>query len=200
MHKTDVDVPPQSPKKFLNLKEDEYNPFWGNLNGEQRNSRMRETNEPILMLNHFWDINSKIKLNNNLAYQFGEIANTRIDNGGTRLVNINGETAYLGGARNPTPEYYQNLPSYHLQDANPTAYDYQQAYLAQQEFINDGQLDWNELYEANATLRAQGGNSLYAIQSDVIKDQQLTFNSILDAELADNIRLKCFCKLQKVEK
>jgi len=76
------------------------------LNGEQRNSRMRETNEPILMLNHFWDISSKVKLNTNVAYQFGDIANTRLDNGGTRLVTFNGENAYLGGARNPDPTYY----------------------------------------------------------------------------------------------
>ena len=176
-------------QEVFNLKGRQYNPFWGDIEGEQRNSRMRETNEPILMLNHFWDISSKVRLNNNVAYQFGEIANSRIDNGGTRLVIIDGESSYLGGARNPTPEYYQNLPSYHLQDANPTAYDYQQAYLAQDAFVSDGQLNWNNLYEANASLRAQGGNSLYAVQSDVIKDRQLSFNSILDAELADNIRL-----------
>ncbi len=68
------------------LKGRQYNPFWGELNGKQRNSRMRKTNEPILMLNHFWDISSKAKLNTNVAYQFGEIANSRIDNGGTTLV------------------------------------------------------------------------------------------------------------------
>jgi hypothetical protein len=176
-------------QEVYDLKGRRYNPFWGELNGEQRNSRMRETDEPILMLNHYWDISSKVRLNTNVAYQFGEIANSRIDNGGTRLVNINGESVYLGGARNPTPEYYQNLPSYHLQDPNPTAYDYQLAYLAEQAFINDGQLNWNALYEGNAALRAQGGNSLYALQSDVVKDKQLSFNTILDAELADNIRL-----------
>ena len=176
-------------QEVYDLKGRKYNPFWGELNGEQRNSRMRETDEPILMLNHFWDISSKIKLNTNVAYQFGEIANSRIDNGGTRLVNVDGENIFLGGARNPTPEYYQNLPSFHLRDANPSGYDYQQAYLAQQAFINDGQLDWFALYEGNATLRGDGGNSLYAVQSDVTKDQQLTFNSILDAELAENIRL-----------
>jgi hypothetical protein len=171
------------------LKGRQYNPFWGELNGEQRNSRMRKTNEPILMLNHFWDISSKVKLNTNVAYQFGEIANSRIDNGGTTLVPFEGQTVYLGGARNPTPEYYQNLPSYHLRDPNPTAYDYQQAFVSQEAFVNDGQLNWNNLYEGNAALRTRGGNSLYAVQSDVIKDKQLSFNSILDIDLADNIRL-----------
>jgi len=171
------------------LKGRAYNPFWGELNGEQRNSRIREIEEPILMLNHFWDISNKVRLNTNIAYQFGEIANTRIDNGGTRLVTIGNESVYLGGARNPTPEYYQNLPSFFLQDPNPTAFDYQQAFIAQEAFVNDGQLNWISLYNANANLRNQGGNSLYAIQSDVIEDKQLSFNTILDADLADNIRL-----------
>ncbi|WP_299115941.1 TonB-dependent receptor [uncultured Winogradskyella sp.] len=171
------------------LKGREYNPFWGELNGEQRNSRIREIEEPILMLNHFWDISDKVRLNTNVAYQFGEIANTRIDNGGTRLVTIGGESSYLGGARNPTPEYYQNLPSFFLQDPNPTAFDFQNAFIAQEAFVNDGQLNWNQLYEANATLRNQGGNALYAIQADVIEDKQLSFNTILDADLAENIRL-----------
>ncbi len=171
------------------LKGRQYNPFWGTLNGKQRNSRTRKTDEPILMLNHFWNISYKVRLNTNVAYQFGEIANSRIDNGGTRLVTVDNEDVFLGGARNPDPTYYQNLPSFFLQDPNPTAFDYQNAYVAQQQFLNDGQWNWNRLYEGNATLRAQGGNSLYAIQADVIKDQQLSFNSILDAELAPNIRL-----------
>lgn len=176
-------------REVFDLKGREYNPFWGNLNGEQRNARMREIDEPILMLNHFWEISDKVRLNTNVAYQFGEIANTRIDNGGTRLVTIGNESAFIGGARNPTPEFFQNLPSFFLQDDNPTALDFQQAFLAREAFVNDGQLDWNEFYEANATLRAQGGNSVYAIQADVNEDDQISFNTILDADLAENIRL-----------
>lgn len=175
--------------EVFNLKGRQYNPFWGELNGEQRNTRIREIEEPVVMLNHFWDISKKVRLNTNVAYQFGEIANTRVDNGGTRLVNINGQSAFIGGASNPSPEYYQNLPSFFLQDPNPTAFNFQQAFLAQQDFVNDGQFNWNRLYEANATLRAQGGNSLYVIQADVVEDKQWSFNSILDADLADNIRL-----------
>ncbi|SDR70370.1 CarboxypepD_reg-like domain-containing protein [Formosa sp. Hel1_31_208] len=177
-------------QEVYNLKGNTYNPFWGLQDGEIRNSRTRDIDEPILMLNHFWDITSKVKLNTNIAYQFGEIANTRIDNGGTRLYEDgNGNVAFLGGARNPDPTYYQNLPSFFLQDENPTAFDYEQAYGAQQNFVNDGQWNWNNLYEANSNLRAQGYNSLYAVQADVIKDSQLSINTILDADLADNIRL-----------
>lgn len=185
--------------EVLNLKGREYNPFWGELNGETRNSRVREIEEPILMLNHFWDISSKTKLNTNLAYQFGKIGNTRIDNGGTRLVNFNGNTSYLGGARNPDPSYYQNLPSYFLRDQNPTAYDFEQAYLAEQNFRNNGQLDWNALYRGNATVRAQGGNSIYAIQEDRNDDSQFTINTILDAELSERVRLNAMVSYRKLK-
>lgn len=186
--------------EVYNLRGRTYNPFWGNLNGEQRNSRMRIINEPVLMLNHYWNISSKIKLNTNVAYQFGEIANTRIDNGGTRrFTDENGDDVFLGGARNPDPTYYQNLPSFFLQDPNPTAYDYQQAYLAQQQFLNDGQMPWFDFYEANTRPSNEGGNSLYAVQADVVKDQQWTFNSILDAELAEHIRLNASLNYRKLK-
>jgi hypothetical protein len=176
-------------EEVFRLKGREYNPFWGELNGEIRNSRMREIEEPIFMLNHYWDISSKTRLNTNVGYQFGEIANSRIDNGGTRLVEFNGQEIYVGGARNPDPTYYQNLPSYHLRFPNPTPFNFQLAYLAEQEFRQDGQLDWNRMYEGNVQLANQGGNSLYAIQEDVIDDQQLTFNTILDHEINEKIRI-----------
>jgi hypothetical protein len=152
------------------------------------------------MLNHFWDMSSKVRLNTNIAYQFGEIANTRIDNGGTRLFeDENGDDAYLGGARNPDPTYYQNLPSFFLQDPNPTPFDYQNAYLAQQKFLNDGQMPWFSFYEANTRPSNVEGNSLYAVQADVVKDQQFTFNTILDAELADNIRLNAALNYRRLK-
>ena len=141
------------------------------------------------MLNHYWTVNPKLKFNTNVSYQFGEVSNTRIDNGGTRLIEIDNEFAYLGGARNPLPNYYQNLPSYHLRNNNPTAYDFQLAFLAQKELEVNGQLNWNELYEANAALRNQGHNSLYALQADVVKDQIINVNSYLEAKLRENLIL-----------
>ncbi|MFT4781879.1 MAG: hypothetical protein ACI9SD_001568, partial [Pseudohongiellaceae bacterium] len=176
-------------QEVFNLKGNTYNPLWGEQDGEIRNSRVREINEPILMLNHFWDISSKIKLNTNVAYQFGTIGNTRVDNGGTRLVDFNGQNSYIGGARNPDPAYYQNLPSYHLRFPNLSPYNYQQAYLAEQDFRNDGQFDWNALYLGNDIARNQGGNSIYAIQEDRNDDSQFSINTILDTDLSDRIRL-----------
>ncbi|EAS20772.1 conserved hypothetical protein [Flavobacteria bacterium BBFL7] len=175
----------QSPmtEEVKNLRGITYNPNWGYIDGEKRNSRIREIEEPILMLNHNWQINEKVKLNTNVGYQFGRIGNTRIDNGGTRLVTLDGQDSYIGGARNPNPDYYQNLPSYFLRNG----LDYSNAYLAQQEFVSNGQLDWDALYRANASFTQQGGTSVYAIQEDRIDDDLLMVNSILTADITDNI-------------
>jgi Carboxypeptidase regulatory-like domain len=173
------------------LKGTRYNPNWGFQNGKVRNSRTREVEEPILILNHFWDVSDNTNLNTNVGYQIGKIANTRIDNGGTRLSIVNGQEAFLGGARNPFGNYYQRLPSFFLQAENPTAFNFQQAYLAQQEFLNDGQLDWDALYEANtnSTNSANGGNSIYVLQEDRVDDTQLSLNSILNSRISDHIIL-----------
>lgn len=173
-----------------NLKGREYNPLWGYQDGEIRNTRVRNIQEPIIMLNHYWDLSENTTLNTNVSYQFGEIANSRVENGGTTLVTTpDGQSTYLGGARNPDPSYYQNLPSYQLRFPNPSPADFQNAYLAQQEFINDGQFDFNALYEANRLSAATGGNSIYAIQEDVIDDTQIQANTILSSTLTDNITL-----------
>ncbi|WGD35572.1 TonB-dependent receptor [Olleya sp. YS] len=182
-------------QEVFELKGRQYNPFWGELDGEIRNSRIRRIEEPILMLNHYWDISEKTSINTNIGYQFGETGNTRVDNGGTRLVTFQGQDSYIGGARNTDPTYYQNLPSYHLNvDGGPTAYDYELAYQAQQSFLNDGQFNWNELYTANASFE----NSVYAIQEDRIDDKQLMANIIFDTELNDNIRLNAAVNYRKL--
>ena len=175
--------------EIYQLKGRKYNPFWGEINGKLKNSRERSIVEPILMLNHYWDISENATLNTNISYQFGSQGNTRIDNGGTRLINFNGQDVFLGGAKNPAPDYYQNLPSYFLQDQNPSAFQYEQAFLAQQNFINDGQFNWGDLFEANQLQASQGYNSIYILQEDRIDDNLLSFSSILYLKLTDNIRL-----------
>ena len=164
-----------------------YNPNWGYQNGEFRNSRVRNIREPVFMLNHYWKINKKMNLNTNASYQTGSIGNTRVDNGGTHLIEFNGQEAYLGGGKNPLGNYYQRLPSYFLQDPNPTEGDFQNAYLAGQELVTNGQLDWESLYRANAISVSTGGNSIYAIQEDRIDDTQFTINTIFYAQIADKV-------------
>jgi hypothetical protein len=176
--------------EVVNLKGRKYNPEWGFQDGKKRNVRVRSIDQPVMMLNHYWDINENITLNTNVGYQFGTIGTTRVDNGGTRLAQgPNGEDYYVGGALNPSPVYWQRLPSFFLQDQNPSSADLGNAFLAQQEFLSNGQFKWNDTYLANITNTENGGNSTYIVKEDLEDDQMISFNSILSAKLDDRVTL-----------
>jgi hypothetical protein len=177
-------------QEVKDLKGREYNPEWGFQNGEMRNVRVRSIEQPVFMLNHYWDINDKLSLNTNVSYQFGTIGTTRIDNGGTRIIQgPGGEDVIIGGALNPSPVYWQRLPSFFLQDQNPSVTDRANAFLAEQAFLNDGQFNWDNAYQANINNLENGGNSTYILKKDVEEENMLTFNSILTAKLSDKITL-----------
>ncbi|NRD24508.1 TonB-dependent receptor [Winogradskyella litoriviva] len=156
-------------QEVYDLKGIKYNEYWGWLDGEKRNSRIKEVEEPILMLNHYWDISSKTSLNTNVAYQFGKVGNSRIDN---------------SGGSNPSPAYYQNLPSYHI-----AREDLASAYIHEQEFIENGQIDWEYIMTANLNNNVGNVNAAYALYEDRNDDKQLTVNTIFNTELNENIIL-----------
>jgi len=169
-------------QEVYDLRGIKYNEYWGWQDGEKRNSRIKEVEEPILMLNHYWDISSKTTLNTNVAYQFGKVGNSRLDYNGQRL---NGDGIPVGGGSNPSPSYYQKLPSYWL---TPTAGpNYEQAYLNEQQFLNDGQIDWNSMYQTN--IENVDNYSTYILYEDRTDDKQFTANSILTSYLNDHITL-----------
>ena len=169
-------------QEVYDLKDIRYNEYWGYHDNEKRNSRVKRTVEPILMLNHFWDINEKSSLNTSVGYQFGELGNSRLD--------------YAGGA-NPSPSYYQKLPSYFLADSDGP--DYDGAYQAQQEFINNGQIDWNRIYDANLTNNMNGLNAAYVLYEDRSDDKQLTVNSNFTTDINDNVRVTGIIDYKKLE-
>ena len=166
-------------QEVYDLKGIKYNEYWGYYDGEKKNSRIKEVVEPILMLNHYWDISEKTKLNTNVGYQFGKIGNSRIDQ--------------TGGA-NPSPAYYQNLPSYFLEDG-----DLAGAYEAEQNFINDGQIDWGRIIDANLTNNISGSYAAYALYEDRNDNKQFTVNSILNSELNQNILLTAAVNYKKLD-
>jgi hypothetical protein len=177
---------PQTQEVF-DLRGIQYNSYWGTQNGKIRNSRIKEVSEPILMLNHYWDINETTSLNTNASYQTGKIGNSRIDNNGTKVDGeaLDGEgNPYIInlGASNPDPTYYQKLPSYGLRQG------YSNIYEIQQNFVNDGQLNWNSLYNANANAN-NNGNSSYVLYEDRNDDTQFTINTILNKDISDNFKL-----------
>lgn len=154
-------------QEVYDLKNTKYNSYWGYQSGNKRNSRIRKIKEPVVMLNHYWNINDKTTLNTNIAYQTGNIGNSRLNY----------------DANNPDPTYYRKLPSYFLR--NPNNLDYEGAYLTRENFQNDGQINWATMYQANLTT----GKSVYALYEDRNDDNQFTANTIFRTELNDNIDL-----------
>ncbi|HRV54483.1 MAG: carboxypeptidase regulatory-like domain-containing protein [Flavobacteriaceae bacterium] len=169
-------------QEVYDLKDIKYNEYWGWQDGEKRNSRIKRIEEPILMLNHYWNISNSTSLNTNVAYQFGELGNSRLD--------------YPGGG-NPSPAYYQGLPSYALGD--PDGPDYEQAYLNYQNFTEGGQIDWNRIYDANLTNNIAGDPAAYVLYEDRNDDKQLTINSILNTEINENIMLNASINYKKLK-
>ncbi len=172
-------------EEVFNIMGSTYNPNWGYQGGKTRNSRERRVEEPVVMLNHYWDINKNTNLNTNIAYQTGKIADSRIDTGGSDLISTNSGNIYLGGGRgaNINPVHPDNLPSSFLKETNITAIDYQNAFLAQQNLINNGQLQWDQLIKANQQNAAQGNNATYILYEDRTDDTRLTGNLILNSRL-----------------
>lgn len=156
-------------QEVYDLKGQKYNSYWGKQDGEIRNSRIRDTEEPVIMLNHYWNISSKTDLNTNIGYQTGHVGNSRLG---------------YDNAPNPDPSYYQKLPSFFM--ANPNGPDYEGAYRAYTSFTNDGQIDWYDMYETNMLY---GGTSRYYLYEDRNDDNMLMANSILNTIINDNITL-----------
>lgn len=162
-----------------NLAGIKYNSYWGWQDGKKRNSRVRDLVEPILMLNHFWKVSDKTNLNTSLTHQFGKIGNSRID---------------FQGVDNPDPTYYRNLPSYYT-----SLYDGMGNYLgntpenlalanwARGNFLENKQMDWNAMYEANRSTH--DGRSVYVLYEDRTDDKTWTANTVLSSQLSDNIVL-----------
>ncbi|CAN5275196.1 carboxypeptidase-like regulatory domain-containing protein [soil metagenome] len=174
-------------QEVYDLMGNKYNSYWGIQDGEIRNSRIKEVKEPVFMLNHYWQLSNNSEINTNLAYQFGKVANTRIDYGGTRLViQPDGQESFIGGGGNPDPTYFQKLPSYFLR--LPHNQNYMGAYMAQRQIKENGQLNWLALYDTNIISTSNGGNSVYILAEDRNDDRQMTFNSIFNQTFSQNIK------------
>jgi len=156
-------------QEVSDLKGIKYNEYWGFLHGKKINSRIKEVNEPILMLNHYFNFSENTAINTNISYQFGRVSNSRID--------------YNGGA-NPSPTYYHNLPSYFLRKE-----DFQGAYIAQNFFLKNGQIDWTRIFDANITNKNSGIDNAYVLYEDRNDDKQFTINSMISTEVNEQLSL-----------
>jgi hypothetical protein len=121
---------------------EKYNSYWGWQNGEKRNSRIKNVEEPLLMLNHYFQIDEKTNLNSSIMYQFGKVGNSNID---------------YQKAGSPDPTYYRKLPSYfsslyakdHGEFSGAFTPDYENAEKSKISFLENSQIDWGTMYRTN---------------------------------------------------
>jgi len=110
-----------------------YNSYWGFQGGEKRNSRVRTNHKPRIMLNHYFKLNDKTKINTSAYYSFGKEGNTRLN---------------WYSAADPRPDYYRNLPSYYTNPGDEALFE-QQTNLWQNNDPAATQLDFDQMYFAN---------------------------------------------------
>lgn len=130
-----------------------YNPNVGYQNGKLRNSRVRNTHEPIVMLNYTWDISDRTRLNAATSLRFGQ----------------NGYSALSwNSAPDPRGDYYRYLPSYYTNQiyfspTDPSKNTSEQGqYYALQKAIDaamnwDGGLKFDRFFQGNKYVDSQLG-------------------------------------------
>jgi len=155
-----------------------YNPYWGYQQGEKRNSRVGQSNQPIAILGFDWNIDRQTTLKTAVSVQSGR-------NGGTALQWVNGT--------NPAGDYHADLPSRIEDEAQRAAYI---AGLPDDYF----QVQWDQFYEANrANVQTiEGANGLvgqgvtgrrsnYIIEDRRYDATEMTLNTTLSHDFSDYV-------------
>jgi CarboxypepD_reg-like domain len=132
--------------EVVGLTSEKYNSYWGWQDGKKRNSRVKDSEEPMLMLTHYWKASPKTNINTTVAYQTGKIGNSRFD---------------YKYATNPDPIYYAKLPSNELNMFSSAgnflgndAINIANAVDLKTKFIADPQVKWNDIYFTNKVALA----------------------------------------------
>lgn len=170
------------------LKGRTYNPNWGWLGNKQKNMRERTFKMPIGQLSYRHELKSGSRWSITLGYARGYIGTTRIDYGGTEArLTEDGQTYFVGGGRNPRPDYYQNLPSYQLRKLEPSPLDFQNALYSERDFTSKGQLNWEEIFRVNSTNAMKDQNAVYILGEDRQQTDRISFNSQFRSSFTGNL-------------
>lgn len=185
--------------EYKNFK---YNSYWGYQNEDKRNARIKNVQEPILMLTHYWKINNDTNLLTTLAYQFGHITNTRL--------------GYIDGM-NPDPANYKYMPSYYLNRIESQYWSMntdefnnlpdedefkiatnsllEQAESAKTTFTKYGQVDWGWIYNINLK---NNGISKIILYEDRQQDNTLHINTNYTSHLTSRLILNTGINYRKL--
>ncbi len=144
-----------------------YNSNWGYQNGKVRNSRVKDTHEPVFVLKYTANPLENLEAGVTLLYRTGRNGYTALD---------------WYDSADPRADYYRNLPSYYyMEDSNWGRVNmdkYEWATEAWKTDVKTQHLDWDRLYNVN--YYAADGRSKY-IQEERRADQN-------DFNLAANVK------------
>jgi hypothetical protein len=156
-----------------------YNSYWGYQNGKKRNSRFKETEEPMVMLSHFWKVSPNTNITTTASFQTGKIGNSRLD---------------YTKADNPDPVYYRKLPSYAANLFTSTGIyigdtptNIALAETLKNTFQENKQLDWENIYKINGENLANG--SRIVLYEDRNDDNIAMINANINSRVATNINM-----------
>ncbi|MGB3149707.1 MAG: carboxypeptidase-like regulatory domain-containing protein [Maribacter sp.] len=156
-------------EETFNLVGNTYNPYWGTQDGKIRNSRERKIAEPVVMLNYFHD-SETLNLSAGIVFQTGTHARSRL--------------GYFN-APNPDPTYYRYLPSFYIN--SPIGANFVSANIAKEGFLNNPQLNWDNVYRAN-NGQSQNNKAAYVLYDDTVDDTQFTGRLNGNFKMNDNIK------------
>jgi len=145
-----------------------YNPNWGYQDGKVRNSRVRNNNEPVAILNYFYTPNDKVNVTAAVSYRFGKNGYSALD---------------WYDAPDPRPDYYRNLPSYYADDPYKASY-IREGWLTD---WNIRQVNWDKMYDVNRNSED--------LRSQYILEERHTDQKDLNAKLQADLKLSTSSKL-----
>lgn len=165
-----------------------YNPNVGYQDGKMRNTRVRNTHEPIAMLTYTWDITDRTRLTAATSLRFGY-------NGYSALT-------WKDGA-DPRPDYYRYMPSYF--QMRKAQGDTPEGDKTWDELSFDataswtGRMDWDSFYQKNYETTPEGVEEMFAPQgthfsNTIIEERhtdQLDYNFVANIShtFLDNSRI-----------
>lgn len=167
-------------QEVFDLKNNRYNSYWGELDGDILNSREQSVQQPFIQLSVNFNITPSLHLLSNLSYNFGSIEERFLD-----FDNVSTDGG-LSFPQDPNPVAVSNLPSAFFTD--PDNPDFENGTIARNNFINNGQIEWQELIDINSN--SLSGNSIYITYNDVIENTNFTFNTIADYNLIDRVDIQ----------
>ncbi|MEI6748547.1 MAG: carboxypeptidase regulatory-like domain-containing protein [Bacteroidota bacterium] len=149
-----------------------YNANWGYQNGEIRNARVKTSNEPMMILSHYWTLNDKTSVTTSLSYSFGKTGTTSLN---------------WYNANDPRPDYYRNLPNYQADPKVPVNPLVHSALVsAWQNDANVSQINWDRLYQVNHLSNRAGQQANYIIENNISATNQWYLNSRINKKTGTN--------------